>query len=154
MNLKSLIQTDLADKTARVMWRDGISFDIRFVNRPVMIRLAESCQAWVFDPTTKQRVKRIDPEKFGNAISRQIVVAWHDLTLRKLAALVPMKVESLDVETLDAPIPFTEENLTALVVNCPDLEEFLQTSAADVSLFQTINEEELRKNSLSSPSTT
>lgn len=141
-----LPKTAGAARTVEVDFK-GIRFKVRHVNRTQLFNLGQSCTILSYDANTKTRVPRLDLPKLAKALANVLVVDWSGVTLRTLQGLMVLDgVDKLDAAQLDAPIPFTTENLEMLLTNANGLDEFLQDVAMDPANFRTVPPSELAKN--------
>jgi len=126
----------------------GVRFTIRHITRTQLFALSQNCTTLVFDKNTKQRGPKLDFQKFAKAFASAIVVGWSGLTLRTLQNFMLLdNISTLTKEQLDAPIPFTEENLELLIANASGLDEFLQEAAMEAENFRVVPPADLAKNS-------
>jgi hypothetical protein len=125
---------DLSRMTALVEFRHGARFTIRFVSRAALQAIAESCTVMAYSSNAKARSRTIDPEAFNDAIARAIVIGWSNITPEVLGKLMPLDLSKF--EDTEAELPFTYEDLKTVLMNTPELDNFLQECAMDMSTFR------------------
>lgn len=130
-------------KRAKIEWRDGIIFDLRYLSRSEFQKMAKDCTVRKFDPALKARTESVDGEKFTNTFCSRIMLGWEGLTVRKAANLIDLR-NDLTEEQLDTPVPFSMEQAAYLIKNCYDLDTFLQQTATDLAQFNAGQDEEVK----------
>lgn len=135
-----------AARTVEVDFK-GVRFNVRHVNRSRLFAIGQQCTILAYDAATKTRVPRLDLPKLTKALANVLVAGWSNVTLRTLQNLMVLdNVGELSAEQLDAPIPFTPENLEMVMINANGLDEFLQDVAMDPSNFRSVSPEDAAKN--------
>ena len=147
INLQALIPSSeqLTAKTAWVVFK-GIKFQIRYISKVVLGQLAEQCVVTAYDAKARGRTRQLDPDKFTKELAKTLVRDWSEATLRNLRHIMPLNSEGLTEEQLDTELPFSQENLLTVVTSAHELDSFLQECSVDAGLFQTDEQENLRKN--------
>lgn len=148
MDIKSLI-----DKQPRQTWvafgDAGLEFQVRFVDKGTLSRWATECQTWAFDQKLKQRLPRLDSAALLRKFCQGAVLDWRNVTPRTVSTILPVKPE-VAAGKEDEVIPFSQESLVLLLESCYDLDQFLQNSVTDASLFNgmaAVDQEDRAKNS-------
>lgn len=147
IQLTSLIPEEKS-LNARRTWVEfkGVQFEIRYVSRATMQRILDQCTGAEYVPgTAGSRVRKIDNDKLSRAVATTIVLNWQKATIASLQRILPLNVP--EGTNVDEPIPFTADNLMAVVGNAHDLDGFLQECATDASIFRHPEDEVLTKNS-------
>lgn len=128
--------------TAEVEFRDGVFLSMRYVPRAVLTQLSREATVMRFDNKAGARLPDLDGKKLATGFSRRAVTGWSGMTARKASLLVALDLSGLTEEQKDTAIPFSVEQLDFLVVNCYDLDSFIQRSAMDLGVFNPDHVEE------------
>jgi hypothetical protein len=154
IDLRKLIPTE-EKLSERLIWVEfqSLRFQIRFVSKITLSALAESCTLVGYDKTNKTHGRKLNPEKFVQEMCATIVKNWDNVTLRTLSGVIVLDGEFTEAQ-LDEPIPFSNEQLVAVVTAAHELDTFLQECATEAALFKSESARGLEKNSQTSQSTT
>lgn len=142
-NLKDILVQDTGALSAWVEFRNGLEFDVRFVSRAELQRIAQRCTVLRYDPKAKTRVPRLDSERFVRDFCDRAVKGWRGITPDSISTLVPVDLGKLTEEQRRSPIEFSLDNLVSLVSNAYELDDFLQDAVSDVSVFRPNQAEEM-----------
>lgn len=153
IELKKLIRQDTSDLKARVEWRDGIFLEIRFVRKSELEIMARNCRTHKYNKDTHTRAPELDYKKFLRALCERVVTGWDGVTLEKLNSLMSLEVPEASPEKMKEVIPFTQDNLEAIIQETSDLDKLISDVCVDASYFKDVSlEDVLTKNSKPSPS--
>jgi hypothetical protein len=128
--------------SAVVEFRHGARFTIRFVSRAALQAIAENCTVMAYSGQSKTRNRTIDPAAFNDAIARAIVVGWSNVTAEVLGKLMPLDLSKF--EDTKAELPFSYEDLKTVLMNTPELDNFLQECAMDMATFRASKDDALK----------
>lgn len=144
IKLKDLMTRTSESLTKDVEFKDGMFFTLCYVSRGKMKTLYNSCTSLRYNPTTKTRSPQTDVEKFASEFSKLAVSGWRGITPKKVAAMIPeLDLSKLSEEEKSADLPFDHDQLSVLVSNSVDLDNFIQEMAVDPKIFTPEHEEEL-----------
>lgn len=155
INLEALIRKDTANLTTRIEIGNGASIEIRYLSREDLVRISRSALIWKASSGGKGgREQVVDPDLFTKAFIEKVVCGWTGMTLRCLLDYIPLDLSSVPVDQLDAPLPYSPEQMALIIRNSYNIDNLLQDSACNIRLFQDVEAEEAaRKNLPSSPNT-
>lgn len=140
MDLKQMMR----DKKAYTLWieYEGFEICIRYLDKPDLRRRVERCRQRRFDKRTHQPVEEISDERLLREIAG-LIVDWRNLTVGRLAALVPIEI---DPDEAEQTVPYSPENAEALVREAYGLDMFLFDAATDLAAFKEAEQENALKN--------
>jgi hypothetical protein len=146
--------SDLMIKEEMLAWvefREGMQFQLRYISRSDLTRLAENCKTWKFSHDHKTKAQQLDHEEFTKKFCARAIVGWKGVTPRSLANTIPIDLTKFTEEQLDAPIDFEQENLVSLIKGAYQLDDFLQDCATDIKVFRPELEDQLKNSKPSQP---
>lgn len=129
--------------TAKVVYKDGISFTLCYMDKASLQRISSRCVVHEWDGAKKNRVPKLDGARFAQEFSNAAIKGWDGMTLRKVSELRPIKLNGFKPEDLDKPLKFSHENLAAILESSAELDNFLQEAVTDLRFFKSEMEEEL-----------
>jgi hypothetical protein len=133
VQLASIIMS--SPKTAWVEFKDGIAFEICYVSKSKFKNITDKCTTLQFDVRQKVHQPRIDTAAMVEMFVREAVKNWRNVTPRKVAQIAPLDLSKVSAEQMDMEVPFSLEQLTALVKETYELDSFLQEAAMDIRCF-------------------
>lgn len=146
-----LLIADLMKSTVKTAWlefKEGISFELKFVSKSKFRLITDQCTTLQFDPRSKVHQPKVDTTKMVELFVKEAVHNWRGATPRRLALIAPVNLESLSDEQKDAELVFSYEQLVALVKETYELDSWMQEAAMDIRCFNvgSVPKEDVAKN--------
>ena len=145
MNLSDVIIKD-PDLTAWVEFKNGIEFNLRYVSKAALVKIARACTVYRYDSKQKGRVPEVDQDKMAESYCSRAVIGWRGATLARLQNLIPMNLSKMTKEQLEQDLEFNQTNLLDFLKVSDDLDVFLQEACSNLAVFNASKEDE-EKNS-------
>lgn len=133
----------LSKRTRPTMWIEfkKLRLKVRFMPRAIFKSMYESNTELKYDEKAKERRYVVNNEAFVSAFLKEAVLEWENVSLRTLSNIIEIDIEGYTAEELDAPLPFSTEDLKNIMDSAFDLDEFLNKTVVDISLFRPALEE-------------
>lgn len=142
MNIQDILAKDTEKLTVWADFKSGISFQLRYVPRTDLLRISKESMSWEYDSKQRQRVQTVNRDAFSKRFCAKAVIGWKGVTPNALSEIIPVDLGSLTSEQREKEIEFSQENMLAIFTGAYEVDEFLQNSAVDASLFKPFHEEE------------
>ena len=135
LSVEALTVTDKERLTCWVEHESGISFQLCYISKADLMRLAQRNTRLVWDSKEKTRVPRLDTPEFVKSFARVAVRDWKGATFNTLSAFIVLDKKLVKPEDRDREIAFTYENLAACISSSAALDEFLQEATTNPRTF-------------------
>lgn len=134
---KILTEVKTIKRTRWVEWEFGIELQLQYLNNATKEMIINRNTDLKFDKTVRQRVPRLNAEKTKEDIYRNAVVGWKGVTLKSLRNITPLPSGMNEKHpSWETEIPFSHEQLLSLTLAAPDLDDFIQNTCVNASMFQ------------------
>lgn len=127
-----------------VEFKNGISFQLKFVARATVQAITEQNTELRFDPRQKTRMPRINPEGLTADFVEAGVLNWKGVTPNSLAEIIPLDIAAYPAEERDKELPYNKEDCVAVVRAAYELDSFLQENCTDIAVFRSKQESEVK----------
>ena len=142
LDLTQMLNVNQEQLTAVVEFKEGILLHMSYISRVKLQQLYKTCTEMRYDTTKKARVPQVDQKKFSEEFCRLAVTGWGGVTYDSLSKVLPLN--RVDPSRRKESIPFSHEQLFALVQAAYELDTFIQDMAVDARVFSPDLEDELK----------
>lgn len=136
-------------KTAKMEYRDGIHFILRFVSRAQLKKLSDDATTYRYNPKTRVREATMDQDRFVESFVKLAVAGWEGVTPRTLSRVAEVDLSDVPENQMDAPIPYDHDSMVMLFNDAYEVDNTIQEFVMDIKNFDPTLEDDL-KNSKSS----
>lgn len=154
----SSLQADVVFDVPSV--KEGIVFNLRFIDKHSLKKLREKCSKIDFDPKSHTQTQSIDGDLLLTKIIEKCISGWSKFTYKKLVLVAPINAEVLLEQlkaagkNLESEIEFSKDTAFQMIRASYSIEPWLTDKITNIAVFQLEklgDLEEQLKNSGTSP---
>ena len=145
MDLKNLIDKKEESFEIWVPFR-GFEIKISYLDKGELRQIMKRSKVREYDRRSHQPVEKMSDEKLTRNLAH-LIIDWRDLTLGKLAEMVPIKIDPNEADTI---VTYSQKNAETLISEAYGLDNFLMDTVTELPAFREEKLETEVKNSKAS----
>lgn len=122
---------------------EGFKVHFHFLKRNELVKIRNKSMGYEFDKKTRQKIDKLDEDKFMNNYVEQVILGWTGLKIKHLPELMPVDIAGMDKNT---DIPFSLEEATELTKNSSMFDQFITETLNDYEKFSQEEQAQEEKN--------